>query len=92
MDLVSGLNASVLGPVDAPPIVFVHGFGCGQPMWRHVAPAFESDHRVVLFDLPGSAESDRPGTTAERHAASRAIATMSSPWSRELDLSDGVTS
>ncbi|SFC68348.1 Pimeloyl-ACP methyl ester carboxylesterase [Nocardioides terrae] len=34
--------------------MFVHGFGCGQDMWRHVAPAFEDDFRVVLFDLPGS--------------------------------------
>ena len=32
------------------PVVFAHGFGCDQQMWRFVAPAFEASHRVVLFD------------------------------------------
>ena len=32
------------------PMVFAHGFGCDQAMWRFVAPDFEVDHRVVLFD------------------------------------------
>jgi sigma-B regulation protein RsbQ len=32
------------------PLMFAHGFGCDQTMWRYVAPAFEADHRVVLFD------------------------------------------
>lgn len=55
------LNASVTGPDDATPLVFAHGYGCGQEMWRHVAPEFVSDHRVVLFDLPGSGNSDLTG-------------------------------
>ena len=40
------------------PILFAHGFGCDQTMWRYVAPAFEADHRVVLFDHVGSGRSD----------------------------------
>jgi sigma-B regulation protein RsbQ len=39
------------------PMLFGHGFGCGQQMWRFVAPAF-ADHRVVLFDYVGSGRSD----------------------------------
>ncbi len=42
------------GREGAPAIVFAHGFGCDQNMWRHVAPAFEADHRVVLFDHVGA--------------------------------------
>lgn len=46
------------------PMVFAHGFGCSQEMWRFVAPHFD-DHRVVLFDLVGAGGSDlsayRPG-------------------------------
>ncbi len=34
-------------------IVFVHGFGTDQRMWRLVAPAFEATHRLVLFDQAG---------------------------------------
>lgn len=35
-------------------IVFAHGYGCDQNMWRHVAPAFEGEFRTVLFDLVGA--------------------------------------
>ncbi len=61
------LNAAVRGPSDAPPMVFVHGFGCGQEMWRHVAPEFEDDHRVVVFDLPGSGNADESAYDSVRH-------------------------
>jgi len=40
------------------PIVFAHGFGCDQNMWRYVAPAFESDFRTILFDHIGAGASD----------------------------------
>ena len=39
-------------------LVFVHGFGCDQNMWRLVAPAFEARFRTVLVDLVGSGTSD----------------------------------
>lgn len=39
-------------------IVFAHGFGCDQNMWRYLAPAFENRFKVVLFDLVGSGQSD----------------------------------
>lgn len=38
--------------------MFAHGYGCSQAMWRLVAPAFEADHRVVLFDNVGAGDSD----------------------------------
>ena len=39
-------------------MLFAHGFGCDQNMWRYVAPAFTDDHRVVLFDHVGAGGSD----------------------------------
>jgi sigma-B regulation protein RsbQ len=39
-------------------LVFAHGFGCDQKMWRFVAPAFEDDFRVVLLDYVGCGRSD----------------------------------
>ena len=39
-------------------MVFVHGFGCDQTMWRNLAPAFADRFRVVLYDLTGSGRSD----------------------------------
>lgn len=39
-------------------LIFAHGFGCDQNMWRFVAPAFEEKYKVVLFDFVGSGKSD----------------------------------
>jgi sigma-B regulation protein RsbQ len=39
-------------------IVFAHGFGCDQNMWRFVAPVFEQDFRTLLFDHVGAGGSD----------------------------------
>ncbi|GAA2218258.1 alpha/beta hydrolase [Promicromonospora sukumoe] len=56
-------------PEGAPAIVFAHGFGCDQSMWRLVAPAFESDFRVVLFDHVGAGGSDATAYDLDRHAS-----------------------
>jgi sigma-B regulation protein RsbQ len=40
------------------PLLFSHGYGCDQNMWRLVAPAFEDDYKVVLFDHVGAGKSD----------------------------------
>jgi len=50
------------------PMVFAHGFGCDQNMWRFVAPAFEASHRVVLFDHVGCGQSDLAAFDEQRHA------------------------
>ncbi len=39
-------------------MLFAHGFGCDQNMWRFVAPAFEDRYRTVLFDNVGAGGSD----------------------------------
>jgi sigma-B regulation protein RsbQ len=51
-------NVSLLGAENAQPIMFGHGYGTTQQMWRFVAPDFEQTHRVVLFDHVGSGDSD----------------------------------
>lgn len=58
VDVLRRNNVTVSGDPDGRPIVFAHGFGCSQEMWSAVAPQFEADHRVVLFDAVGSGESD----------------------------------
>lgn len=39
------------------PMLFAHGYGCNQEMWRLVTPAFEEDYQIHLFDHVGSGES-----------------------------------
>ena len=58
MDVLARNNVTVTGRADGPPMVLAHGFGCDQGMWRHVTPAFEGTHRVVLLDAVGAGRSD----------------------------------
>jgi sigma-B regulation protein RsbQ len=39
-------------------ILFAHGYGCDQVMWRFIVPAFQNEYRVVLFDHVGAGKSD----------------------------------
>jgi sigma-B regulation protein RsbQ len=39
-------------------MMFAHGFGCDQTMWRFLLPAFQDRYRVIAFDLVGSGGSD----------------------------------
>ncbi len=57
MDPVVRNNVRIRGRLEGQPIMFAHGFGCDQNMWRYVAPRFEDDFAVVLFDHVGSGES-----------------------------------
>jgi len=58
MDPIARNNVRVSGPPDARSIMFAHGFGCDQQMWRYVAPAFEDEFQVVCFDHVGAGHSD----------------------------------
>jgi sigma-B regulation protein RsbQ len=51
------------------PMLFAHGFGCDQNMWRFVVPEFEDDYRVVLFDYVGSGKSDLREYSPERYGS-----------------------
>ena len=61
-------NVRVLGH-DGPPILFSHGFGCDQTAWADVAPAFEDEARVVLFDHVGSGMSDSSAYDVAKYAS-----------------------
>lgn len=49
-------------------IIFAHGFGCDQNMWRLVAPAFESGFRTVVFDNVGAGGSDHAAYDPQKYA------------------------
>lgn len=62
-------NVTLTGVPDGPPLVFAHGFGCDQSVWRTVAHRFEDTHRVVLFDHIGFGGSDVSAYDADRHSS-----------------------
>lgn len=49
-------------------MLFAHGFGCDQNMWRFVTPAFENDYKVVLFDHVGAGNSDLSSYSSEKYS------------------------
>ena len=48
-------------------MVFAHGFGCDQNMWRWITPAFENDYRIVLYDQVGAGQSDLSAYRSEKY-------------------------
>jgi sigma-B regulation protein RsbQ len=72
------------------PILFAHGFGCDQNMWRFVAPEFEADHRVVLFDYVGAGRSRRSAYDPDRYGSLAGYAADVLDVVDALDLSDVV--
>jgi sigma-B regulation protein RsbQ len=79
-------NVRVSGKPDGQPIVFAHGFGCDSTMWRHVAPHYEPDYRVVLFDYVGHGESDGSSYDSDRYGSLDGYAADVLEILRELDL------
>lgn len=66
-NIISRNNVRVLGK-GTQPMLFVHGFGCDQNMWRFITPAFEDDYQIVLFDYVGSGKSDQTAYNRERYS------------------------
>ena len=90
MDAATRHHVRVTGHPTARPMVFAHGFGCEQHIWRHVAPAFERDHLTVVFDHAGTG-SPRPAPyDPERHATLAGYARDVIDIVEELDLRDVV--
>ena len=83
-------NVKVSGPVHGQPMMFAHGFGCDQHMWRYVAPRFEDKFRVVLFDHVGSGSSDTSAYDPSRYSTLHGYAADVVDICRELDLDDVV--
>lgn len=61
-------NVTVFGHGDQT-MIFAHGFGCDQNMWRYVTPDFEKDYRIVLFDYVGAGKSDISAYNKERYSS-----------------------
>ena len=72
------------------PMLFAHGFGCDQNMWRFVVPAFEEDYRVVLFDYVGHGGSDLRAYDRTKYATLEGYAGDVLEICRELALREVV--
>lgn len=57
IDIIKRNNVRIFGE-GIIPMVFAHGFGCDQNMWRYITPSFEKDYKIILFDYVGCGKSD----------------------------------
>jgi sigma-B regulation protein RsbQ len=89
MSAIKKNNVQVMGS-GARPMLFAHGFGCDQSMWRHVAPAFEPDHRIVLFDHVGAGGSDLSAYNRTKYGSLSGYADDVLSICRELSLRDVI--
>lgn len=72
------------------PMLFAHGFGCDQNMWRFITPAFENDYRIILFDYVGSGKSDISAYNVERYDNLNGYAQDILDICEELDLKNEI--
>jgi sigma-B regulation protein RsbQ len=66
LNILKRNNVSVRGAGDRM-MMFAHGFGCDQHMWRFVVPAFEDRFRLILFDHVGAGGSDLAAYSREKY-------------------------
>jgi sigma-B regulation protein RsbQ len=69
VDVLTRNNVTVSGRADGQPIVFAHGYGCDQNMWRFVAPTFEGRYRTIMFDFVGAGGSDLSAYDLRRYGS-----------------------
>jgi sigma-B regulation protein RsbQ len=77
-------NVKVLGSGERT-LMFAHGYGCDQSMWRHVTPHFP-EYRIVLFDYVGSGGSDTSAFDQTRYSTLQGYSADVLEIIDELDL------
>jgi sigma-B regulation protein RsbQ len=90
VDVLVRNNVTVSGNPGGRPMLFAHGFGCDQNMWRFVVPAFEDRYRTVQFDYVGAGGSDLSAYDPDRYSSLQGYAQDVLEVCEALDLSDVV--
>ena len=67
------MNVMLAGPEDAPPVIMMHGFPESHRTWRGLVPLLADRLRLVMPDLRGFGDSDRPQDVAD-YATDKLIA------------------
>jgi sigma-B regulation protein RsbQ len=69
-------------------MMFAHGFGCDQNMWRFITSVFEKHYQIVVFDYVGSGQSDVSAYDPAKYASLDGYAQDVLSICRELGLTD----
>ena len=82
-------NINVLGN-GSQPMLFAHGYGCDQNMFRFLYPYFENDYKIVLFDYIGAGKSDITAYSKDKYSSLEAYADDIITICKELELRDVI--
>lgn len=89
MDIIKRNNITFFGQGTIP-LIFSHGFGCDQNMWRYVAPAFADDYKVILYDHVGAGHSDLNAYDFDKYSSLQGYADDLLEICHSLNLQDVV--
>ncbi len=66
---IGGLSVAVSNSGCGPPVVLLHGLGCGRRMWFHQVRALRKSFRVIAYDQRGHGLTDAPGAATDYSTA-----------------------
>lgn len=89
MSVIERNNVKVSG-AGSRAMMFAHGFGCDQNMWRFVAPRFEDEYQTVLFDHVGAGRSDLSAYDPTKYSTLNGYADDVIEIANALALSDAI--
>lgn len=70
-----GMHVVHDGPLQAPPLLLIHGSGASGASWSPMIPALAADHHVIRVDLPGCGQSP-PARSYDVPVQARRVAGM----------------
>lgn len=89
MDVLKSNNVQVSGKGEKA-MVFAHGYGCDQNMWRFITPAFEDEYKIVLFDHVGNGKSDATAFNKVKYGTLHGYADDVLAICKALDLENAI--
>ena len=90
MDIIKRNNVSIQGEAGSI-LLYAHGFGCSQAMWKRITPAFQFTHKQILFDYVGSGQSDLSAFDAKRYSTLSGYALDVLDICDSLNLRENIT-
>lgn len=75
-----GVRVHVRVAGEGPPVLLLHGYPQTHLIWHHVAPVLAAGHTVVLSDLRGYGDSDKPASVTPQHGTYSKRAMAHDQW------------
>lgn len=89
MNIIERNNVTIHGK-GSQAMMFAHGYGCDQTIWRLLAPSFTEDYEVILFDHVGAGKSDTSHYNRSKYSTLQGYADDIVELGQKLDIHGGI--